>query len=259
MRRRVETPGSALVLALWLALLLGVAGIAATRLAATGAGAARLEADLARARAAAEGGIWAAAHQLATLPRQSRPHPADFAFAPGGVPVVVRATDEDGRLDLNAAPEALLAALFAAAGLPPGDAATLAARVVAWREPDRQGLGPFRSAAELGAVPGFDRALAEALRPAVTVHSGRSRPAAEAAPPLVRGLLPEAPRGGLPLSRGLRPGVPQALPGSGRRSIWRLEAEARSGAATARLAAVMDLSPVEGMPGRVLEWRPAGH
>ena len=110
MRRRAEAPGSALVLALWLALLLGVAGIAATRLAATGAGAARLEADLARARAAAEGGIWAAAHQLAAMPRQSRPHPADFAFALGGIPVVVRATDEDGRLDLNAAPEALLVA-----------------------------------------------------------------------------------------------------------------------------------------------------
>ena len=258
--------GSALVLALWIALLLGVAGLAATRLAALGAGSARVEMDLARARAAAESGIWAGAHLLAAQPREARPPQAKFAFALGGAQVAVRATDEDGRLDLNAAPEALLAALLQATGLAEREAAELAMRVAEWRRSERQGAGrgpdgpgPFRSTGELGAVPGLGMARAEALRPLLTVHTGRGQPAAEAAPPALQAILGQAARNPAPPSgRGLRTPQPGGSGGPGRRLTWRIEAEARLGATTARITAVLALAPGGGLPGQVLEWRPVG-
>ena len=40
--------------------------------------------------------------------------------------------------------------------------------------------------------------------------------------------------------------------------VWRIEAEARQGAVTARVAAVLNLTPGGGLPGQVLEWRPVG-
>lgn len=243
-----------------MALLLGVAGTAAMRLAAGGAGAAQVEADLAQARAAAEAGIWAAAHRLGAQPRDARPPLLEFAFVLGGSQVGIRAVDEDGRLDLNAAPEPLLMALFQSTGLEAPAAAGLAARVVAWREPERgpgrgQG-GPFRSIAELGAVPGLGTPLAEALRDVVTVHTGRPQPAPEAAAPALLAVLRPSAAAEVPApARGLRTPQPQGSGTAGRRSIWRIEAAARQRGVVARVAAVVVLAPAGGMPGRVLEWQ----
>jgi general secretion pathway protein K len=259
--------GTALVFALWIALLLGVAGIAATRLAAVGAGSVQVEMDLAAARAAAEGGIWAAAFRLAALPREARAPALEFAFPLGAAAVAVRAADEDGRLDLNAAPETLLAAMFGAAGVEEREAAALAARVAEWRRPGRPGspsgleeTGPFRGVGELGAVPGVGIALAERLRPILTIHTGRAQPAAEAAPPALQALLGQPPPAlAAPGGRGgFRTPQPGGSGGAGRRTTWRIEAEARQGAVIARVAAVITIAPANGMPGRVLEWRPVG-
>lgn len=265
MPRRPDAPGprargSALVVALWIALLIGVAGIAAVRLAATGAGGARVEADLARARAAAEGGLWAAAHRLAALPRDQRPPAAAFEFPIGGAAVSARAADEDGRLDLNAAPEPLLAAAFrVAAGLPAPEADAAAAGLVAWREASDPGGGRRRlqAVADLDAALGGKPGLAEAVRGVATVHTGRAMPAPEAAPPALRALLSRRDDTAAPPARsGLRTPQPQGSGGAGRRTIWRVTAEARHGAVTARMAAVLDLgAAAPGMPGRVLEWR----
>lgn len=279
MQRRpfAERPGYALVFALWIALLVGVAGIVATRLAATSAGAARIEAELARARAAAEGGVWAAAHRIAVQPTAARPPRTAFTVTLGGAEVLVEVADEEGRIDLNAAPEGLLADLFRASMLPEPGAALLAGQVAQWRDPanlrrrdeaDRHGVQaasmssrlPFRSTGELAAVPGMSRALVESLRGAVTVHTGRAQPAEEAAPPAV--LVAMRPRqDDLAMqarAAGLRtPSIGRGT-AAGRRMIWRIESHARSGAVEARVAAVMEIAAEGGMPGRVLEWRPAG-
>jgi general secretion pathway protein K len=266
--RRPEAPGprrargSALVIALWVTLLLGVAGMAAVRLAATGAGGAQVEADLARARAAAEGGIWAAAQRVGTRPRDQRPPVVAFEFPLGGAAVSARAEDEDGRLDLNAAPEPLLAAAFRAAGLPAPEAEAAAARLVAWREAGDDPGGRRRklhAVADLDAALGGKPALSEAVRGVATTHTGRAAPASEAAPPALRAALAhrDDPAASSPPPRaGLRTPQPQGSGGAGRRTIWRVTAEARYGAVTARMAAVLDLTPAgPGMPGRVLEWR----
>ncbi|HEY8610761.1 MAG TPA: hypothetical protein VIL69_05645 [Roseomonas sp.] len=276
-QRCAERDGYALVFALWIALLVGVTGIVATRLAASGAGAARIEADLARARAAAEGGVWAAAHRLAVQPTAARPPRDAFAFTLNGSEIAVEVADEEGRVDLNAAPESLLADLFRVSGLPDPEAAILAARVVEWRDPANQrrrdeagrqdggrGAGSsrlaFRSTGELAAVPGMSRALVEALRGAVTIHTGRARPAEDSAPAPVLAMLRLSQDISPVQSRATGLRTPSAGRGStaGRRVIWRIESRARSGAVEARVAAVMEIAPGNGMPGRVLEWRIAG-
>jgi general secretion pathway protein K len=249
--------GSALVLALWVALLLGVAGMAAVRLAATGAGASQVEIDLARARAAAEGGLWAAAQRIAALqPRDQRPPVVAFEMPIGGAAVSVQAMDEDGRIDLNAAPEPLLAALFRLAGRPAPEAAAAAARLVAWRQANNSGGRRHRlhAAADLDAALGAAPGLAVAVRGVATTHTGRAAPAPEAAPAAVRAALIRQDDTGSPSRPGLRTPQPQGG-GAGRRAVWRVTAEARYGAVVARMAAVLDLTPTPGMPGRVLEWR----
>jgi general secretion pathway protein K len=269
--RRASRRGSALVFALWVALLIGIVGTISMRLAAQGAGAARIEADLARARAAAEGGIWLAAHRLATQEPGSRLSAAGFDLRLAGSEVSVQALDEDGRIDLNAVPEPLLAAMFRTVGVVEPDATILAGRVVEWRAPamgssrlpvlasstDRRADARFRASSQLAAVPGISMALAEALRAGVTVHTGGSWPAQASAPPLVQAVLNNftANQTPAPARDGSSRSIPSARANLGRRVIWRIRAQARYGATQASVSAVMNLTPTEGMPGRVLEWR----
>jgi len=108
-----------------------------------------------------------------------------------GQNIALRAESEAGKVNLNAAPVSLLAALFAGQGLPPAEAGLLAARVVAWRAPslrtarseaiaDYQDAGrsygprfaPFRSVGELRLVLGMTDALQDAVAPLTTVWSG---------------------------------------------------------------------------------------
>ena len=204
------------------------------------------------------GGPWAAAHRLAAEPLASRPPRAEFAFPIGQSEAVVRAADEDGRIDLNAAGEPLLAALFRTAGMEERSAGALARALVDRRavEAHRAGL---RAVGELAALPGGTLALAEAVRGAATIHTGRARPVAEAAPGMAAAALALEARAMPPLpsrSGGLR--TPSLAQGeAGRRMIWRIEATGRSGAVEAHLAAVLQIAPGDGMPGRVLEWQPA--
>jgi general secretion pathway protein K len=267
MRFRVEVwrRGSALVLALWLSLLLGAAGAAGARLAAWGAGGARAEAELALARAAAEGGIWAMAHRLAGQGAAERPPRTEAALSIGGVQVRVRATDEDGRVDVNAAPEALLGAMLRTSGLEADEAIAVARRITAWREaaakrPSAMGLAEtrFRTVAEMTAVAGLSPAVAQGVQAVATVHTGRAEPALDAAPPgLLPALDPQL------ASTGTRSGLRTPRRGgagsSGRRTVWRIEAEARSGAVLARTGTVLTLMPADGVPGRILDWRPVGY
>jgi len=106
-------------------------------------------------------------------------------------PGEVRLQDAAGLMDLNGAQPPQLAALFAALGVAPQDAAVLADRVADWRGPanlkrllgaddaDYAAAGlpapahrPFRQELEIGQVLGMSAALARCLEPYVTVYSG---------------------------------------------------------------------------------------
>lgn len=107
--------------------------------------------------------------------------------------VEVNYVSENARVDLNAAPPELLAALFQAVGVRPTEARALADRVVDWRDADavkrpsgaeledyaragRPGPGnrPFSHVAELAQVLDVPAGVRDAVLPFVTVASGQA-------------------------------------------------------------------------------------
>lgn len=97
-----------------------------------------------------------------------------------------------GLVDINQAPTALLQALLATAGVDAGEAATLAGRIIDWRDDDTSRItdgasesldyagnrnggpknAPFQTVLELAQVPGFDPDFVKRLLPFATVSSG---------------------------------------------------------------------------------------
>jgi general secretion pathway protein K len=141
--------------------------------------------------------------------------------------ISVRITNERARLDLNAAPKSMLAALFAAAALDESDASSLAQAVDDWRggsasqrlvaspttnatAPRLPGLDtfdtPFEGAKglpkqtvgtryfihpiQLASVPGFSKTLVKSLLPFVTVANGSGQIDPYIAPERVLQALP---------------------------------------------------------------------
>jgi len=126
----------------------------------------------------------------------------------GDVEVEVRVFGESGRVDLNAAPPALIDALLAAHGVPEEERVQLRDALLDWRDRDhlvrlagaeeaayraagREGPGnrPFRHPGELARVLGFSPDLVRVLWDDVTVHTGRAEvEGALASPALARAL-----------------------------------------------------------------------
>lgn len=225
---------------------------------------ARGRAAQAEAQAAADGAL--ALGLLAVLDREPGSVALDARVLdlPGGQ-AVLRIEDEGGKVDLNRAPPALLAALFRAAGAddpPPLVEAILARRA---RMAPRHRPG-FALPDELGQVPGVSAALLARLAPAVTTVS-RS----EVVDPGVAGALalgaatgftPEASRAFIAeralLGRFARPrGVAEnapigALTGAG----FTLHAEVTRGDAVAARMLLLRPVPFAGRVGvAVLDWR----
>lgn len=111
---------------------------------------------------------------------------------PGGRTARIALRDQGGLLDLNTTPRPQLEEGLRAVGAPDRDAATLAAEIVDFRDPDEtpepgggaettqyraRGLahgprnGPFVQAEEIGQLPSMTPALAALLLPAVTVFN----------------------------------------------------------------------------------------
>ena len=132
----------------------------------------------------------------------------------GGGRVWVSIQDEDGKIDLNAAPDALLRGLFVSAGLDEDASAALVDAIVDFRDEDDltrlngaedrdyadAGLpygakdAPFEAVEELQQVLGMTRQIYQRVAPALTVYSGR------------RGIDPRvAPRAALLALRGIGP------------------------------------------------------
>lgn len=201
--------GIVLVLALWAGTLLAVIaaglafGVRTDTSSAINAGA-RLQAEL-----LADSAVNLAL--LGLLERNGDGDPAggwnrEMPFEGGWLRASIQA--ETGKIDINAAPEALIAGLISAAaeGLdgPPADAASVTAALLDWRDSDsqprplgaedsryqaaglRRGAGDraFLSAGELGQVFGMPDGMFERLRTAVTVHTRTAKVDPMAAPEL---------------------------------------------------------------------------
>jgi len=129
--------------------------------------------------------------QGATDPQ--RPTRGQFGFRLGRANVLVNFISEAARIDLNAAPKAMIAGFFAALGAPGEDADRYADRVIGWRETPKRsdqadeaalyrssGLtyqprgAPFAHVNELWLVQGLPPALVARALPFVTVYSGKA-------------------------------------------------------------------------------------
>lgn len=208
-RRGSAAPdGFAVILVLWLLVLLAAIGL---HLVARGRSETHIAFNAtaaAEAEALADAGIARAIFGLndpnpATRWRLGGP-PREIAFGNGRIAITLR--DENGKVNLNLAPEPLLAALFRQVGADPGLAARLAATITARVRPgavpqllsagtSTQGSGdgtaahrvplPFDSVDDLADLPGMTPELLAALRPYVSVYATTPQPVVGAADPLV--------------------------------------------------------------------------
>ncbi len=205
--------GFALLVVLWSLALLALIG---THVTATGRAETQLAANLrvaAAAEAAADGALHQAIfHLLDPSPRRWRPDGVSREVAlPGGAVATVRVESEQGKVNPNLAPAALLQALLLQLGVEPQAAASLAASILDWRtagqrprpggakEPQYRAAGrdyappgrPFESLDELGLVLGMTPELLARLTPLLSVYQG-GEPDLRLAHPVVAQALADA-------------------------------------------------------------------
>jgi general secretion pathway protein K len=132
-----------------------------------------------------------AIYKMTEVPN-ARPTHGRFGFRANRANAAVEYKSEAARIDLNAAPKALLAGLFTTLGARSDVAETYADRIIAWRSAPRPGtlddetsayrtaglsygprLGPFPHTGELSLVRGLPQAMVERALPFVTVYSGQ--------------------------------------------------------------------------------------
>jgi general secretion pathway protein K len=191
--------GLALIVVLWAAVLMALIAAGVARLSRADLNLARNLVESTKAELAADSALWTAVRMIVNGGPTA--WPADgtvYAWRFGEAEVRVRLTDELGRIDINAAPPELLAALFVAAGTAPEQATELAGAVVEFRnrgveDPDilRTGRPPADQVAAfaltdgLEQVPGMPPALQSRIAHAITVYTGRARPRLGVTSPLV--------------------------------------------------------------------------
>jgi general secretion pathway protein K len=159
-------------------------------------------------------GVELAAYQLTAVGTEARRSSGAFNARMGGARLSVTFRSEAARIDLNAAPKALLTGLIIGLGGAPSNAADYADRIVAWRAPAEGGEddpetssyrtagiayaprhAPFPAAEELWLVRGIPPVVIERMLPFVTAFSNMaSINIADAAPQVVAalpGMTPE--------------------------------------------------------------------
>lgn len=185
--------GFILVAVLWILAALATLASIYSLYALNTASASRLPEERLKAEMAIRAGVELAAYQVMAAPPNDKPAHGAFIATLGGAAIDVHYVTEGARVDLNAAPPALLTGLFKSLGY--GEAAgSYAARIEGWRTeiapnapnkeaavyadarapyPPRQ--GPFASALELSLVLGIPRDVVERVMPYVTVYSGAAQ------------------------------------------------------------------------------------
>ena len=182
-----ESSGFILIVVLWI--LAALAALASTYsvYAINAALATRVDDDRLQIKNAISTGVELAAYKLLA---DDKPQGA-FAVRLAHSSVKVAFASESARVDLNAAPKALLAGVFTAVGVSSSDAATFAERIAGWRKPPDAGdqnaeagaykvagyeyaprQGPFQNTLELRLVLGIPPYIVERVLPLVTVYSG---------------------------------------------------------------------------------------
>ncbi len=157
-------------------------------------GISRLEVDEVTAAGLLQGGVATAAFLLGDAGRNLR-EVNGLTLSRGGATIHIGATDESGRIDLNAATAELLSGLYAAVHGTSMRPENFGGRVVDWRDADNDpsGFGSeiddysaagllgrppnrwFRSVDELRFLFGLSRADFNRLAPFVTVYTGRGK------------------------------------------------------------------------------------
>ena len=187
--------GVALILVLWLTVLLTVIAAGFAYSMRTEALAARNAVALAQMRALADGAISRVAFELMRPRTVADTWASDGAvhyWQEDGATIAANAVDESGKIDLNAAPDALLKNLFqTAAGVDSDTAARLIDAIGDWKDadevrrpqgaeaPEYQAAGlsytpanaPFETVAELQRVLGMTPALYAVVADSLTVFS----------------------------------------------------------------------------------------
>ena len=195
-RRRIRRErGVALILVLWLTVLLTVIAGGFAYSMRTEALAARNAVSAAQARALADGAVMRVAFELMrprTLDELWQANGAVHVWDESGARIAANATDESGKIDLNAASDALLRGLFQTAGALDSDAAARIVDAIGdWKDADdiarpngaeaadykAAGLSytpanaPFENVAELQRVLGMSPALYAAVADSLTVFN----------------------------------------------------------------------------------------
>lgn len=189
--------GIALIAVLWTLVLLSLVAAALSLEARSSTSVARNMVETATARTAADAGIQRAILDLETSrgaasgARSFRTDGMVYAWRIGTCVVYISVRDEASKIDLNKAPDALLAALFESVGVEPGNAQSLADAVADFRDPDNlrrvrgaeavdyrdAGLGwgpknaPFQTVEELQQVFGMTAEIYRRVAPDVSVYS----------------------------------------------------------------------------------------
>jgi general secretion pathway protein K len=168
------------------------------------------------------------AYQLSSPAEDKRPTRGAFRFRLSRADVAVEFVSEAARIDLNTAPKALIAGLFAAVGVQPEAAYRYADRVVGWRAPPKQGArdneetlylaaglqyaprgAPYNHVDELWLVLDLPAEVIERVLPFVTIYSGRSDVNVLDAAPEVIAALPNMSSGRLNAFLNQRETLPQ--------------------------------------------------
>jgi general secretion pathway protein K len=165
--------------------------------------------DRVQTEALVQAGVELAAFQLVGRNEASRPTSGTFNARVGSGRVFVTFRSEAARIDLNSAPNGLLARFMIGLGASPTDAAGYADRILAWRTPTELGdndpensfyrtsgspyiprHAPFPAAEELWLVRGIPPAIVERMIPFVTVFSNAASVNVLDAAPQVLAALP---------------------------------------------------------------------
>jgi general secretion pathway protein K len=272
--------GFLLIAVIWVAVFLSLSVLTFTLVVRSHVQEASAESAAARAAALADAGVELAIADLVnaqwdrTWRRRFPPDLAARGCSIEGAHLVIRVSDDAGRVDLNVASPALLAALLAGLGASEETARTLADAIVDWRDADstpraggaeaadyaRAGRpaprnAPFEAPEELARVIGMEATLLARLRPMVTVHSGlEGVDPGRAAPAVIAALSGRSAREPGPIIDTGSRRLPPAFAAPSPQRVFRVTAEARSTGATVVREAVVRVAAGRGAPYTVLAW-----
>ena len=186
--------GAALFVVLMFAAFLGGLAASAMRTGLSGARAAAVFADGIRADALGRGAADAVAYRLATGDAAAKRGGAIGLRLPGA-DVTIDYLSESARVDVNAAPVSLIAALLAASGAEPSEAEAAAARISAFRAAAAARAKPAQATDGTGTSPPLGGLAA--IRASVDALGPAAKPKTTAGPAAIRDLSEVAAAWGL--------------------------------------------------------------